>query len=337
MERLASETYLKDLQQICGESLPFEKLHGTHILLTGATGLIGSCLADTLMYLKKTRQIPMKLDILCRKKQKADQLFQTYKDDKDFRILEGDLTKPVAIEDSYDYIIHGAGNNHPVAFTHEPVETMKTALIGTMNLLDSLVRQNTKDSVFLLLSSGEVYGTLDSMNPRNCYPESKRAAETLCAAYGKEYGIHTKIARLCYVFGATYQEESTKADVQFLKKAAAGQNIVMKSKGEQYRSYCYLSDAVTGILYILLKGKNNDVYNVSNLHSNVTIRQFAETLAETAGVSVDFELPEDSEKQGYSPMKEEILDAGKLQILGYQPKVSLQEAFHRILKIKKEI
>lgn len=352
MNRLRSETYQKDLQSICEEKLPFEKLAGCRILVTGATGLIGSCLVDTFMYLKRTGKLPMKLDVLCRARSRAERFFGDYVNDTDFHIIEGDLTGNVQLLERYDYVIHGAGNNHPVAFAGEPVETMKTSLLGTMNLLDMLVKQKDSHPVFLFLSTGEIYGnvskqnekgcteedigSIDSMNPRSCYPEAKRAAETLCVSYAREYGLHTKVARLAYIFGATYQEESTKADVQFLKKSVAGEDIVMKSPGRQYRSYCYLADAVTGILYILLLGESGQAYNVANQKGDVTIRRFAEILAETAGVQVKFENPEGVEQRGYSTLNQEILNPEKLEHLGYRAKVELKEAFDRILNIHKE-
>lgn len=350
MDRLDSKTYIDDLKSIAEEKIPYEKLSDSRILVTGATGLIGCCVVDTFMCLKKYKGISLKVDILCRNRKRSEELFEDYIKDADFGIVDGDLTKCFVLSQDYDYIIHGAGNNHPVAFAKEPVETMKTALIGTMSLLDSLVKQE-KAAKFLLLSTGEVYGksmendadgsietdigVVDPMTPRSCYPEAKRAAETLCVSYAAEFGIGMNVARLSYIYGATFQESSSKADVQFLKKAINGEDIVMKSAGSQMRSYCYLTDAVRGIMYILLNGAEGEVYNVANRESNVTIREFAETLAKAAGVRVVFENPDDVEKRGYSSLARELLDPGKLERLGYCPKLTLREAMERILRICK--
>lgn len=354
MNRLMTDTYREDLNSVCMEKLPFEKLKNRKILITGATGLIGTGLVDTLMWINREKNLSMQVDVLCRNEKKAENLFERYLKNtgkETFRIIKGDLTGAILPKEEYDYIIYGGGNNHPAAFAKEPVETMKTSLCGTMNLLDKLSKQRNHP-VFLLLSSGEVYGnlaemeetgcqeeitgTVNPMETRSCYPEAKRAAETLCRAYAEEYQLDTKVARLCYIFGATYQEESTKADVQFLKKAVAKQDIVLKSAGLQYRSYCYLRDAVAGIFYILLKGEKGEAYNVSNPNMKVTIREFAETLAQAAGVHVVFEHPEDLEQKGYSTLSREILDSAKLQKLGYRAKVGLQEAMERILQIRED-
>lgn len=355
MNRLESAAYIEDLKSICEEKIPYKKLDGCRILVTGATGLIGSCIVDAFMYLKIYYGISLKVDILCRSKNRAEELFREYGDDEDFGIVEGDLTRYFILDKEYDYMIHGAGNNHPVAFSKEPVETMKTALMGTMNLLDSIVKQKSssdKEPKFLLLSTGEVYGNntesgengsletdigiVDQTVPRSCYPEAKRAAETLCVSYANEYGIRTNIARLSYIYGATFQESSTKADVQFLQKAIQGEDIVMKSAGSQLRSYCYLSDAVRGIMHILLNGTDGEVYNVANKNSNVTIREFAQTLANLAGVKVVFENPDDVEQKGYSKLGKELLDPFKLETLGYCSKVDLKEGLRKIVSIRQE-
>lgn len=351
MSRLDSATYMEDLKSVCEEKIPYEKLAGCRILVTGATGLIGSAIVDTLMYLKRHKAVIFKLDILVRNTERAKEQFLPYVSDDAFRMIEGDLTRYFLLEQEYDYIIHGAGNNHPVAFAKEPVETMKTALTGTMSLLDSLVRQEKKGK-FLLLSTGEVYGknaekgadgsletdigVVDPMAFRSCYPEAKRAAETLCVSYASEYDIKMNVARLSYIYGATFQESSTKADVQFLQKAISGEDIVMKSAGAQMRSYCYLADAVRGIMCILLNGTDGEVYNVANAESNVTIREFAETLAGIVGVKVIFENPGDAEQKGYSKLGKELLDPSKLKTLGYSSKVGLKDALKRILKIREE-
>jgi len=349
MNRLKSKTYLDDLLYVCSLPLHFKELSGKNILITGATGLIGCFLTDVLVMMNRCNSLDMQITVFCRDKLKAHGIFGDYIYEKWFNIIEGDLSKPFIFQGQYNYIIHGASNNHPVAFANEPVETMKTILLGTMNLLDNIIVGNKAGSRFLLLSTGEVYGNrvtnskneenigiLDPMLPRSCYPEAKKAAETLCASYFAEYGLDTRVARLCYIFGATFQNTSSKADVQFLKKALNGENIVLKSKGTQYRSYCYVSDAVSGILYILLNGSKGECYNISNSYINVTIHEFASKLAKEAGVGIVYGDIDNQEGKGSSKLKEEILDSSKLEDIGYRPKISLEEGFRKILNIYKE-
>ena len=242
----------------------------------------------------------------------------------------------------FDYVIHAASNAHPVAFSKDPVGTMKTNLLGTINLLDKI--DNT--TKFLYLSSGEIYGNgigdeifseksigrVDSKQFRSCYPESKRAAETLCVSYLEQYGIKTYIARLCYVYGPDITQDNTRADAQFLRNAINHENIVLKSDGLTKRSYCYVADAVCALLFILNKGKF-DFYNIANPDSNITIKEYAETLAHIAGVNLSFSNPSVDEIKGFSRSTSSILDSSKLIELGWKPIYSIEQGLRNTFNL----
>ena len=341
--------YQQELETICNRDLPFENFQSKKILITGATGLIGSYLTDVFLKLNQIKQLNLQVFALCRNCTSAEELFKDYLSRTDFSILEQDITQSLKMDVDFDYIIHAAGNNHPLAFSTQPVETMKAAVLGTMNLLDYGMGQKNPLKRFLLLSTGEIYGEqmhllengcseedpgmVNTMNPRSCYPEGKRAAETLCASYGKEYEMDTLVARLSYIYGPTMQKDSSKADIQFLQKALNKEDIILKSAGTQFRSYMYISDAIIAILYILLKGEKNQAYNVADINGGTTIRDFAETTARVTGVRVRFENPDDVEKSGYSSMNREILIADKLYKLGFYGEVPLEEGISKILKL----
>ena len=326
------------------------------ILVTGATGLIGSSLIRRLLYENDTCGTNVVITALVRDVSRARDWFGVLCSREDFDFLEGDVCDAsVLIGKSWDVIVHGAGNSHPKAFATYPVETMKANLLGTMNLLEHAKSQAdsgepVKKVVFL--SSGEVYGnaslpgeyskcgfdettpgTVDSMQMRSCYPESKRAAETLCKCYFEEYRIPTVVARLAYIFGSSVPTENSRADAQFYRKALLHEDIVMKSKGEQVRSYCYVKDAVSAILTIMEKGVPGEAYNVANRDLVMTIREYAENLAKTFGVKVVFDLPDEKEAAGYSKMKTEILNPTKLYNLGWKPEYSLDEAMREMKEV----
>lgn len=345
--------YQKELEENCRKQLDYMSFCESHILVTGANGLIGSYLVDTLLKMNDLLGVNLQVTALCRSSHKGQKRFADYLDRSDFELLVGDVGKRETYQKSkyygqWDYMVQGAGNAHPQAFAAQPVETMKANLLGTIHLLDEAVRQELKHPVkkMILLSSGEVYGecvsnaesgwkeseagVVDSMRLRACYPEGKRAAETLCASYAAEYGVKAVVARLAYIYGPTMQENNTRADVQFLSRAAAGETIIMKSAGEQYRSYCYVQDAVIGILTLLLNGTAGEAYNIANGDSNVTIRTFAETVAEAFQVPLQFEKPTALEQAGYSTMKREILDAGKLETLGWKAQIDIRTGIDRI-------
>lgn len=341
--------YQQELEEICREDLPFHKLKNKNILITGATGLIGSYLIDVLLKINIALQLSVSVSALCRDEVKAQRRFRHHLMDVNFHIIQGNICEPIIVGEEWDYVIHCAGNNHPAVFAAKPVETMLISVLGTMNLLEQCKRQEKRIERFLFASTGEIYGEqvcqeeqghlesdagmVQTMNPRACYPEGKRAAETLCAAYHEEYGINTVIARLSYIYGPTFQENSSKADVQFIKQAVAGKNIILKSAGTQFRSYTYIADAAVGILYILLKGEAGEAYNIANPNSQVTIRELAEKLAEIAGVSIDWDNKEEAAKAGYSTMKEEILNASKLYKLGFTAKVDIEEGLKKTISV----
>ena len=222
-------------------------------------------------------------------------------------------------------------------------------IIGLKALLD-LAAEN-KGSRLLFVSSSEVYGNrerfsydaggeiaedeygyVDILSSRSCYPSGKRAAESLCASYIDEYGVDAVIVRPGYIYGPTINPTDSRASAAFTLDAAAGRDIIMKSKGEQLRSYCYMLDCASALLSVLLSGECGEAYNISNKDSIVTIRDVAECLAKVSGVKVVFEIPTDEEKKSFNPMKNSVLDATKLQNLGWKAHFGLDEGIKRTLR-----
>lgn len=360
MEGINNQIYQMELEENCRKnSLNYDAFRDCNILITGAGGLIGSYLIDTFIKMNDTLGLKVHMTALCHSGNKGKKRFADYLDRLDFELLSGDAGKGEIYKRSkyygnWDYMVHGAGNAHPQAFAQQPVETMKANLLGILHLLEAAVRQEVRHPVqkIVMLSSGEIYGRsvlesedgwheteagmVDSMDIRSCYPEGKRAAETLCVSYAAEYGIKSVVARLSYIYGVTMSADNTRADVQFLSRAASGEAVVMKSPGEQYRSYCYLQDAVIGLLIIMCKGEAGEAYNIANRYSNTTIRKFAETVSDVFRVPLCFERASEKEKVGYSRMQQEILNAEKLMALGWKPEVDLRNGIGRIRKMLQE-
>ena len=313
-------------------------LQNKSILITGANGLIGSYLTNYLVYLNQKNNTNITIYAMSRSKTKLEQCF---KETENLVLVEQDLNEDLKFDSKIDYIIHTAGNAHPLAFSKYPVDTMKTNLLGTMNLLELAKKY---------LSTGEIYGNnidkkpfnesdlgiVDTKLARSCYPESKRAAETLCIAYSSQYDVHVNIARLCYVYGATITDTNSRADAQFLRNAIDKQNIVMKSEGLQERTYCYVVDCVSALLVILLNGNCGEFYNIANQNSIVSIKEYAQTLADIANVKLIFELPDDIEKKGYSKPADSILDSTKLQNIGWKPFYDIKTGLKNTYIQKKE-
>ena len=140
-------------------------------------------------------------------------------------------------------------------------------------------------------------GYIDCNSLRAGYNEGKRAGETLCQAYIEKNGIEVVTTRLPRIYGPTVKKDDSKAMSQFINKALNGEDIVLKSEGNQYFSYLYVADAVSGIFTILTNGKNGEVYNLENKSSDVYLKDLANLVAKYAGVKVVFDLPSETEKK----------------------------------------
>lgn len=320
-----------------------EQLKGKSILMTGCTGMICSAVVDLLLTLNRFRKFDLHVILAGRSFDSIKNRFYEFKSGRDYQFLQYDATKQDNITIKVDYIIHGASNASPKMYLQEPVETMLSNIIG-LNVLLKCVSAN-KESRLLYISSSEVYGQkkndqpyfetdygfVDILNQRACYPSSKRAAETLCVAYGTEYSADVVIARPGHIYGPTITVRDDRASAQFTRMAKQGSNIVLKSSGSQLRSYCYTADCASALLAILLKGESGNAYNISNAASVVTIRDLAQALADVAGTKLTIEEATSSEKKGYNMMSNSSLNAAKLESLGWHAIYSLQEGIRRTL------
>lgn len=318
-------------------------LKNKSVLITGASGLICSAFIDLLMRYNM-QGAGVRIYALSRDKSYARKRFDVYWNNPLFTFLQQDVIKLVSLDASLSYIIHGASNASPKRYATDPVGTMKANLWGVANMLD-LAKE--KQARLLYISSGEVYGEGDSsdfsesysgyvdcLNPRACYPSSKRASETLCISYKEQYGVDVVIARPGHIYGMDTDRDD-RAFAQFLRNAKKDANVVMKSKGCQVRSYCYVEDCASALLYILLRGINGKAYNIANRDSVLSIKELAELIAQTAGVKVEYDIPSDSESKGYSKVQRAVLDSSMLESLGWKAQVSLEEGLRRIIGVYK--
>lgn len=341
---LSHPLYRQEMEALFEHPLPWDRLNGQTVLITGATGMIGSAIVDALR-VRNAAGANIRILALCRRKESFDRRFG---ESDDVIPLFQDAVQPLTVDGDIDFIIHTAGNAHPLSFSTQPVETLLDSVLSTRNLLERLRKQG--HGRLLYTSSGEIYGEnpaietgyaetdfgrIDPTNPRSCYPEGKRAAETLCAAYHAEYGVDSVIARLCYVYGSPINPANSRADAQFLRCAASGEDIILKSEGLQQRSYCYLPDAVIGMFTLLLKGASAQAYNIAG--ETATIRQYAQTLADHAHVQLRFDLPPDTEKRGYSQVTRAIQRPDKLRALCWQPAYPLRDGLAHTFAIYRDI
>lgn len=334
--------YQEDLIKIL-EIPGIENLKNISVLITGATGLIGTCLIDALMYYNRLGA-NIHIHAVGRSREKAKSRLGDYYSSELFSFIEQDVRQPLPDDLKVDAIIPLASNTHPLAYSQYPVETIEINVKGAEHALTKALECG---ATVLYPSSVEIYGNargedvftedytgqLNLKNARSCYPESKRLSEALCLSYMAERGVKVKIARLSRVFGPTMLMSDTKASSQFILKALNGEDIVLKSKGEQFFSYTYVADVVKAMLFILLHGEMGEAYNISNKECNVKLKDFAGACARWAGKDVVFDLPSETEQKGYSVAMHAILDNTRLQSIGCQPLFPFNEAIRRTLVI----
>ena len=341
---MAEMSYFDDIREVAELQLPWEKLDNCNILIAGATGLIGSCLVDVMM------ARPNRNYHVCamgRNQRRMEQLFGKYQSDERFHPIIGDVTKPLSIPLPIHYIVHAASGAAPSEFSSHPVEVMKANINGVINLMEYGIHHQMKR--FLYVSSGEIYGEGDGRvfteddsgyvncnMPRSCYPSSKRAAETLCASYVAEYGAEAVIARPCHIYGPNFKETDNRVYAQFIRNILKGEDIVMKSTGEQFRSWCYVVDCVSALLFVLLKGSSGQAYNVADSASVLSIGQLAEMLAEIGHCKVIMKVPSEMEKKGYNLVSKSVFSVDKLEELGWKVSGSMQEKLAKTVNYLKE-
>lgn len=316
------------------------------VFVTGATGLLGSQLVKTLMCSNRMLGTDCKILALVRSGQKAEKVFGRLLERGGLQLVCGDIARPVIYDGQVDYVIHGASATSSRYFVTNPVETIRTAVNGTVNMLEFAKEKQAEG--FLYLSSLEVYGTpaadagridesysgyIDPLQVRSSYSEGKRMVECLCASYASEYQVPVKIARLSQTFGAGVEYQDGRVFAEFARCALEKKDIVLHTKGQTVRSYCYTKDAVAAMLLILAKGESGAAYNVTNMDTKISIADMAQLVCDTfpqAGIRVTFDMPDDVASYGYNPEMVIALDSSKLQALGWKPTVDLREMFIRL-------
>ncbi|MCD8311575.1 MAG: NAD(P)-dependent oxidoreductase [Firmicutes bacterium] len=326
------------------QSVPnIRKIYGNSILITGATGMICSSVVDLLIYMNRYYNAGIRILLAGRDRLRMKRRFSALLEEADYVFVPYDATQNLELNVDADYIVHGAGNANPIAYVKQPVETVLANILGLNDLLSMAVRNHIRRVLYI--SSSEVYGNktedrpyqeedygyIDILNQRSSYPNAKRAAETLCIAYGQEHGLDTVIVRPGHIYGPTITDSDFRASAQFTRNAVRGENIVMKSAGLQLRSYCYTLDCASAILTVLMEGKSGCAYNISNRDSVVTISDMAHALAKAAGTKVVYERPSELEASGYNMMSNSSLNSEKLEALGWRAAFGLESGAEKTL------
>ena len=335
--------YMDDVRFVASLDLPWERLARKTLVLSGATGMIGSFLIDVLL---ERRDLDCRIIALTRSVEKAQRRFAGR--DGKLEFVRYNVQDPLypGLDCNADFVLHLASNTHPLQYSTDPIGTITTNIIGLQNMLDFATANNA--GRFAFASSNEIYGEnrgdtelfdesycgyIDSNTMRAGYPESKRCGEALCQAYRAQKGLDVVIPRFTRTYGPTMLASDTKAISQFISKGVAGEDIVLKSAGTQFYSYQYVADSVSGLLFILLCGENGAAYNIADESSDITLRDLAGIIAGINGRQVVFEIPDAVEAAGYSKATKARLDGSRLKALGWKPRYTIKTGIERTISI----
>lgn len=337
-----------DLEQVAAADLPWVRLAGKIVMVTGGSGFLASYLVKSLLLANERYGLGLQVLCIARGQRSVQQRLAAYLDLPGLRVVTHDIGQPLPADfPAADFIIHSASQASPKFYGIDPVGTLMANSAGTMYLLNHAVQHGTQ--AFLFFSSGEVYGQpvhperpvtevdygyVDPIQVRSCYAESKRIGETMCAAWAQQHGLHTSVVRPFHTYGPGMMLDDGRVFADFVADVVARRDIVLKSDGLAQRPFCYIADATVGFLTVLLKGAQAQAYNVANPATEISMRDLAHTVAglfPERGVGVRFDIPPASNAYLKSPIIRSCPSIAKIAQLGWQPQVGIAEGFRRTI------
>lgn len=353
ISELVSSNVYKDVLSILDQPIPWEKMKQKTVFLTGAGGFISYYMVLTMLTSNDLNQTGIHVIGLVRNYEKASRKYGKILDRDDFTLITQDVCQDITTEEKSDFVIHAASQASAWHFENDPVGTINANVEGTIKVLEYARRCGSEAALFIssLKTYGAVHdgsdclreetvGYLDHTSYKNCYAVGKRVAETICASYHKQYGMSIKIARPSYIYGPASLDDD-RVWAQFIANIVRRQDILLKSNGAAYRSFCYVTDTASALFMILLCGKDVTPYNIANAASNTTIRGFAKAAVNVfpeRNMKLAFANKEDEAEpplfsSGSTP---EILDSSRLLELGWTPHIDLNEGIRRAVAIAEE-
>lgn len=339
----------EDLSYITESVINWKYLANKTIMVTGGDGFIGSYLIKALLFANAQKKLNIRIVCVTRTSKYEYTRLKTYLNNPCLFTFQHDISKPLPSNfPAADIIIHAASKASPKYYGIDPVGTIAANAIGTMQLLEHA--NKIKASRFLFLSSGEIYGEYNEfdtgipenkygfINPlriRSCYAESKRMGESMCAAWAHQYNLNVVIVRPFHTYGPGLALDDGRVFSDFIADVLAKRDIIIHSDGSARRCFCYVSDAIIGFITVLTFGSKSEAYNLANVSAETSILDLAKFLAKIYSdyeISIQFKpLPLNS-----TYTKSEIISytpsVDKITLLGWRPKVCLEEGFMRTIQ-----
>jgi UDP-glucuronate decarboxylase len=335
-----------DLVNIIDSFPAWELFRGQTILITGGNGLLPSYLVRALLLANRQHQLGLKVTCIIRSRQSDLARLVPWLSDQALEVAYGEVESyPLDQLTQQSIVIHAASGATPAVYQSNPVGIILPNTVGTARLCEQASIWKSKR--FLFFSTGEVYGInssphfletdyglVDPSSLRSCYAESKRCGEAICVAYSHQYELHTVIARIFHTYGPQMKLDDGRVFADFVRDSLEAKQIKLASSGEALRCFCYLSDATSAFLHLIVFGKAAQAYNLSNPNAEISIRDLATLVAGLSNPPLEVYLGNNEDlKPGYMPSQvpRSLPSIAKVQALGWQPVVGLQDGFKRTL------
>lgn len=343
MNRIITE----DIENIVLSDVPYEKLYGKTILISGANGYVPAYFVHAFLGLNDKKDAGIKVIALCRNLKRATERFKDYIRRNDFELLIQDVCEPINITDEINIFIHAASPAGIKSRHDDPVNAFLANAKGAENMLNLAVKNPCES--FLFLSSVDVYGRMDNnerlkesdsgyldpLNIRNAYSCGKRAAESLCKAYQIKYNLPVYIVRPFQIMGPGPELNDGRLHIDFISQILEKKQIILKSDGSAVRNFMYITDAIKGMFYVILKGNPGEAYNIVSEQGEMSVKELAEVMARNvAGTKVPIVLDYDHRDavEVTSALSVVIGDSSKISKLGWKCEHSVEEGSVRMME-----
>lgn len=333
-----------DIDEIVERIDSKNKLQGKTILMTGARGFLGRYFIHVIKKINSNFENPVKF-IGIDNQITSGVLGSDISEDDNIRLIDHDSSNNLKIKEDVDYVIHAAGIASPHYYRKFPLETLDVAIDGTRNMLELSKEKNAK---FTFFSSSEVYGdpnpeniptseeyrgNVSTLGPRSCYDEGKRVGETLCHIYQENFGVSTNIIRPFNFYGPGMQEKDFRVLPNFGSRIKSQLPLKIYGRGNQTRTFCYITDAITGLFKVVIDGHDGEVYNIGNPNPEISMIELATMVKKVLGTSVEYEIidypdsyPSDEPNRRCPSIKKAI------EQINYNPSVILEEGLKRFFQ-----
>ena len=335
-----------DLENVIDSFPAWEFFRGQTILITGGNGLLPSYLVRALLLANRLQQLGLKVTCIIRSRQSDLVRLEPWVNDQALELVYGEVESyPLDQLSHQSIVIHAASGATPAVYQTNPVGIILPNTVGTARLCEQASKWKSRR--FLFFSTGEVYGInssphfletdyglVDPCSLRSCYAESKRCGEAICVAYSNQYELHTVIARIFHTYGPQMKLDDGRVFADFVRDSLEAKQIKLASSGEALRCFCYLSDATVAFLHLIVFGEPAQAYNLSNPNAEISIRDLATLVAGLSNPPLEVYLGNNEDlKPGYMPSQvpRSLPSITKVQALGWQPFVGLQDGFKRTL------